>query len=582
MQAKILKIVVASPGDVIAERDAVDACVVRLNSTLLNVNIPYQFVVRRWERDAIPGLHPSGPQGRIDEALKIPECDFLVGIFWKKLGTPVGTSASGSEHEIRQAIASWEEKQSPQVLLYFNGTPTTPATPEEAEQLKKLEDFWQNLSSSKNPPLMHKYPTREEFSLKVFQDLLASAIALDQRANSNHPSSLQFEVTSKPLHVRSEGYTELVGDIFIRFTYIGEVPVFGPTVLAFVVYMNSLITSRGLSHSNTPFTSEAVLYEVGRPDSANVTHGFVKGTRIWFEMVEVRDLLPGETRTFRISNIRCNAVILDGHPIMAAVKVVGRLEDYRITLGTPTRALTFAVTADELKRSELCTNGSTTLLAYTPALLTFTEGFPSAFKTNYPSSSTLFNEDKHGSIALSESSGDSPRVKVPGSSRATGEADCGTRLMAHLRTPLLGPRVRLFVSLRNLSSSSARFDIVDNREGIVDKGNTVTINGVEMCELLISEDVASAVWELVERCSVGPLTVEFMAALAFEEDFGERLIQLGWSIDGHLAPTTDLGYPSVGSPGTASSVLPIPRFISHSAPSVLVKVFVPFSDARGS
>ena len=42
----------------------------------------------RWETDAYPGFHAEGPQGLIDPILKIEDCDILLGIFWKRFGTP--------------------------------------------------------------------------------------------------------------------------------------------------------------------------------------------------------------------------------------------------------------------------------------------------------------------------------------------------------------------------------------------------------------------------------------------------------------------------------------------------------------
>lgn len=571
MQVRLLRIVVSSPGDVEVERDAVDAAVAKLNPALRSGSLPYHFIVSRWERDAIPGLHLLGPQGRIDEALRIPDCDFLIGIFWKRFGTPVAASGSGAEHEIRQAIASWDKKQSPQVLLYFNETPFAPATPEEEEQYQKVQAFLEGLLSSSNPPLIKRYSVREDFQDLVFQNLLASALELHQTANANHLSPPRFAVTAQPLHVRLEGHSELVGDIFVKCTFATDMRPSGlPLWLGIVVYLNSIITSRLSGTPGAPSASEALIFEVGRPDSTNVNRGVVIGNRLLFDMVELRDVLPGETRTFRIANIRCNATLHEGVPILAGVSIAGRLEESRVNLGVATRSLSFSARGEELKRTELVVRGSGILLAYTPVVLTFKEEFTHAFKTKYSISPTLFSKDSHGLVSLSESSVDTPQVKIPGSSYMAGEADCSTRLSARFMMSYLGPRTRLFVSLRNLSPSSAKFEIVDNHPGVISKENTI-IGEVEMCELCIKDDVASVEWELIDRHPTESATVEFMAALAFEEDFGEELIQSNWLIYGGLAPGQD------SFAGTASSTLLIPRFFTSFGPGVSLKVFVPFA-----
>jgi hypothetical protein len=87
-QARILKLVVASPGDVQAERDMIPVIVDELNKGIADER-GVRLEVYRWETDAYPGFHPLGPQGQIDSCLRIEDCDLLIAIFWKRFGTPV-------------------------------------------------------------------------------------------------------------------------------------------------------------------------------------------------------------------------------------------------------------------------------------------------------------------------------------------------------------------------------------------------------------------------------------------------------------------------------------------------------------
>ncbi len=94
----VFRIVVASPGDVQAERDALPAVLEELNRGIAATQ-RLRLELGRWETDAYPGFHPQGPQGLIDPILRIEDCDVLLGIFWKRFGTPTTEAGSGTEHE---------------------------------------------------------------------------------------------------------------------------------------------------------------------------------------------------------------------------------------------------------------------------------------------------------------------------------------------------------------------------------------------------------------------------------------------------------------------------------------------------
>src|SRR5215472_9875609 len=80
---QILRIVVASPGDVNAERSVVPRVVGELNMGIA-ADRGLRLEVIRWETDTYPGFHPEGPQGLIDTKLHIEDSDVVIGIFWKR------------------------------------------------------------------------------------------------------------------------------------------------------------------------------------------------------------------------------------------------------------------------------------------------------------------------------------------------------------------------------------------------------------------------------------------------------------------------------------------------------------------
>ena len=136
----IHRLVVASPADVKAERDTVPLIVDELNRTVC-ADRGLRVEVTRWETDSYPGLDPDGPQGLIDRVLKIEECDVLVGIFWKRFGSPTKDAASGTAHEFALAYEAWKQKRRPQVMVYFNQKPYAPKSEAETDQWGQVLKF---------------------------------------------------------------------------------------------------------------------------------------------------------------------------------------------------------------------------------------------------------------------------------------------------------------------------------------------------------------------------------------------------------------------------------------------------------
>ncbi len=95
----------------------------------------------RWETDAAPGFSPYGPQGVVDTSLRIQDADILIGVFWKRFGTPTQDAGSGTEHEFLTAYHSWQETGRPQIMVYFNQKAYLPTSLEEIDQFKHVLEF---------------------------------------------------------------------------------------------------------------------------------------------------------------------------------------------------------------------------------------------------------------------------------------------------------------------------------------------------------------------------------------------------------------------------------------------------------
>ncbi len=139
-QKRVLRVIVASPGDVKPERDAVEEVVTELNRGIA-ADRGLILELGRWETDAFPGFHVDGPQALIDSVLRIEYSDVFIGIFWKRFGTPTKDAQSGTEHEFRLACETWKQHARPRIMVYFNQKAGSPKSKEETEQWGKVIDF---------------------------------------------------------------------------------------------------------------------------------------------------------------------------------------------------------------------------------------------------------------------------------------------------------------------------------------------------------------------------------------------------------------------------------------------------------
>jgi hypothetical protein len=139
-KVRVLRIVVASPGDVTAEREAVPGVIEEINQSIA-ADRGLRLEVVRWETDAFPGLDAEGPQGLVDKLLQITDSDVLVGIFWRRFGTPTNDAQSGTAHEFRIAYEAWQKNSRPQVMCYFKQASYTPQSREETDQWGQVLEF---------------------------------------------------------------------------------------------------------------------------------------------------------------------------------------------------------------------------------------------------------------------------------------------------------------------------------------------------------------------------------------------------------------------------------------------------------
>jgi hypothetical protein len=101
--AKVINVMIASPGDVSSERRIAVAVVHEWNATHAETHRAVLQPVG-WETHASPDMGARGQA--IINRQSLDACDLLVAIFWSRLGTPTGTAESGTVEELRAHVAA--------------------------------------------------------------------------------------------------------------------------------------------------------------------------------------------------------------------------------------------------------------------------------------------------------------------------------------------------------------------------------------------------------------------------------------------------------------------------------------------
>lgn len=131
-QAQVFKILIASPGDVDEERQAIPEVISRWNNSNAESNGVVLLPVK-WETHSAPLLGDRA-QGVINNQV-VTTCDMAIGVFWTRLGSPTGLSESGTAEEIE-----WFIKNNKPVMVYFSSRSIDPKNLD-IEQYSALKEF---------------------------------------------------------------------------------------------------------------------------------------------------------------------------------------------------------------------------------------------------------------------------------------------------------------------------------------------------------------------------------------------------------------------------------------------------------
>lgn len=200
---RILKVFLASPGDVKPERAAAEELVVDMNKQLRSLG--WQIILYMWE-DVVPGF--GRPQEIINE--NVDECAVFVGLLWEKWGQQTGKYTSGFEEEFERALARRKATGEPEIWLVFKAV-TADKIKDPGPELSKVLGF-RKTQISLGEVLYKEVPDLNDWKSKltnwlwshVSRQLVAAPETLQPQQPVSSPDLPSTETaTSKPSDVQA-------------------------------------------------------------------------------------------------------------------------------------------------------------------------------------------------------------------------------------------------------------------------------------------------------------------------------------------------------------------------------------------
>lgn len=208
--ARVLKVMIATPGDVDAERTSVRHALANWNSAHSEARKIVLMPVA-WDTHSSPEMGDR-PQALINKQV-LQGCDILVAAFWTRAGTPTGEHASGTIEEIEEYL-----KGNRHAMLYFSTAPVA-LDSVDRNQYEQLKDF---RASCKSRGLSSAYANVNDFATQFYHHLQIklndAEWGADPHAVLNEIQPLESIALSKEAQQLVKGAAESDGQImFLKY-----------------------------------------------------------------------------------------------------------------------------------------------------------------------------------------------------------------------------------------------------------------------------------------------------------------------------------------------------------------------------
>jgi len=212
LEPRVLNVFLASPSDVVEERQALARLVRDINDVLafLAPERRLSLELVQYETHAYPDI--GQPQEVINRQIPL-DYDIFVGVMWRRCGTRTASSPSGTIEEFRRACEKRRHGQLPRIMFYFceQLIPIPDAT--ELEQLKEVVSFRDELAKA---GFTWTYPSHSDFTehlrgglLRAIRDILQEESRGPQTAvTTDRPAIVDSSARAEMLDLAA-GYEEI-------------------------------------------------------------------------------------------------------------------------------------------------------------------------------------------------------------------------------------------------------------------------------------------------------------------------------------------------------------------------------------
>ena len=252
-----------------------------------------------WSTDAVPGHHSSGPQGKIDDDLRIDEVDVALFVFWQRFGTPTLGFQSGTEHEFERILERRRISGAPSVLVYFDESYNSNA---EGEQLANVQTFRRKLQDKKEL-LYRTVSGTPSFRAELRNHLdrvLEEILSQYQQSIQAYGDELMCIVSASQRIVRAEGFSERLGDSRLAFRLPGREIAKDPILVDIVLTTSVPITNRIVGEERL---IDCILID-DRTEAPMASAYLLNATQLLFEKILVMPEPAIQSSRLRIVNLR--------------------------------------------------------------------------------------------------------------------------------------------------------------------------------------------------------------------------------------------------------------------------------------
>jgi hypothetical protein len=187
VEAKVYRVLIASPSDVTDERNIIREEVHRWNA-MHAMDRTIILMPIGWETDATPDLREPG-QNAINRQL-VDTCDLLIGVFWTRLGTSTALGGTGTEVEIARA-----RNEGKRCMVYFSDKLVSPSQIDR-EQYEQVQEYWNKLQPT---GLANRYKTIEEFREKVSRHITSAVLEITREDKERRAAEQEAKLTEQAI-----------------------------------------------------------------------------------------------------------------------------------------------------------------------------------------------------------------------------------------------------------------------------------------------------------------------------------------------------------------------------------------------